>query len=234
MIWPGDLPPPSDSSTTFHHAVLESPNGAFAIHDVSGHSMGVGDVAHTRYILNFGANPYESHYLYVPFIQRLIDARINLGAKLVTFDVRISQTAGKSDEWFPIIPGTDGMVVLAMAYVIASEGLWDREFIERWTNTSPARLLRHLSAYTPKKAESHERRPGLGYQTHRGGVCFGKTKCCHRRRGGPETYQWDFKPKELSSFSMPWWEVWIRKEDSSFPKVIFSILLIQNLQNRGG
>ncbi|MEW6374946.1 MAG: molybdopterin-dependent oxidoreductase [Thermodesulfobacteriota bacterium] len=143
-----------DSSTTFHHAVLESPNGAFAIHDVSGHSIGVGDVSHARYILNFGANPYESHYLLVPFIQRLIDARINLGAKLVTFDVRISQTAGKSDEWFPITPGTDGMVVLAMANIIASESLWDKEFIQRWTNTSPARLLRHLSAYTPKKAES--------------------------------------------------------------------------------
>ena len=143
-----------DSSATFHHAVPESPNRAFALHDVTGHSMGVGDVAHARYILNFGANPYESHYLYVPFIQRLIDARINLGAKLVTFDVRISQTAGKSDEWFPIIPGTDGTVVLAMAYVIANEGLWDKDFIERWTNTSPARLLRHLSPYTPKKAES--------------------------------------------------------------------------------
>jgi anaerobic selenocysteine-containing dehydrogenase len=143
-----------DSSTTFHHAVLESPNGAFAIHDVAGHSMGVGDVAHARYVLNFGANPYESHYLYVPFIQRLVDARINLGAKLVTFDVRISQTAGKSDEWFPIIPGTDGAVALAMAYVIASEGLWNKEFIEQRTNTSPAKLLRHLSAYTPKKAEA--------------------------------------------------------------------------------
>jgi thiosulfate reductase/polysulfide reductase chain A len=143
-----------DSSTNFHHAVLESPNGAFAIHDVSGHSIGVGDVAHTRYVLNFGANPYESHYLYVPFIQRLIDAKINLGAKLVTFDVRISQTAGKSDEWFPIIPGTDGAVALAMAHVIASEGLWNREFLEQQTNASPAKLLRHLSAYTPKKAES--------------------------------------------------------------------------------
>ncbi len=142
------------SSTTFQHAFLESPNGAFAIHEISGYSMGIGDVANTRYILNFGANPYESNFLYVPFIQRLIDARINLGAKLVTFDVRISQTAGKSDEWFPIIPGTDGMVVLAMAHVIANEGLWDREFIERWTNTSPARLLRHLSSCTPKKAES--------------------------------------------------------------------------------
>ncbi|MDO9350694.1 MAG: molybdopterin-dependent oxidoreductase, partial [Deltaproteobacteria bacterium] len=142
------------SSTTFQHAILESPNGTFAIQDISGYSMGVGDVAHTRYLLNFGANPYESYFLYVPFIQRLIDARINLGAKLVTFDVRMSQTAGKSDEWFPVIPGTDGMVALAIAHVIANEDLWDKEFIERWTNTSPARLLRHLTPYTPKRAES--------------------------------------------------------------------------------
>jgi thiosulfate reductase/polysulfide reductase chain A len=141
-------------STTFHRAILESPNGAFALEETAGYSMGVGDVAHARYILNFGDNPYESNSLYVPFIQRLVDARINLGAKLVTFDVRISQTAGKSDEWFPILPGTDSMVVLAMAHVIANEGLWDKEFIGRWTNTSPARLLRHLNPYTPQKAES--------------------------------------------------------------------------------
>ncbi len=142
------------SSATFHQAILESPNGVYAHEEISGHATGVGDVGHSRYILNFGSNPYENHFLYVPFIQRLIDARLNLGAKLVTFDVRMSQTAGKSDEWFPIIPGTDGMVVLAMAQVIASEGLWDKEFIERRTNISPTRLLRHLSPYTPKKAES--------------------------------------------------------------------------------
>ena len=141
-------------STTFHHAILDSPNGAFAIQETTGHSMGIGDVAHARYILNFGDNPYESNSLYIPFVQRLVDARMNLGAKLVTFDVRISQTSGKSDEWFPILPGTDSMVALAMAHVIANEGLWDKEFIERWTNTSPNRLLRHLNPYTPQKAES--------------------------------------------------------------------------------
>jgi len=140
--------------TNLHPAILESTNGSSAVHSMSGYEMGLGDVAHSRYILNFGANPYETHFLYVPFIQRLIDARINLGAKLVTFDVRISQTAGKSDEWFPVVPGTDGMVVLAMAHVIAHEDLWDKDFIERWTNTSTARLLHHLARYTPKKAEA--------------------------------------------------------------------------------
>jgi len=142
------------SPTTLQHAAFESPNGSSALQDICGYSMAIGDVAHSRYILNFGANPYESHFLYVPFIQRLIDARINLGAKMVTFDVRISQTAGKSDEWFPIIPGTDGIVVLAMARVIVKEDLWDKQFIERWTNLSPSRLSQHLAPYTLKKAES--------------------------------------------------------------------------------
>jgi len=79
--------------------------------------------------------------------------------------VRISQTAGKSDEWFPIIPGTDGAVALAIAYVIASEGLWNKEFIEQQTDTTAAKLLRHLSAYT-LRSRSPERRPGAGDQTH--------------------------------------------------------------------
>ena len=172
--------------------------------EISGHEMGVGDVAHSRYILNFGANPYETHYLYVPFIQRLIDARVNLGAKLVTFDVRISQTAGKSDEWFPIIPGTDGMVVLAMAHVIANEGLWDKEFIEQWTNTSPSRLLRHLSPYTPKKAESVSGVRASDIKRIAAGVCHSQNLLGHRRRRRLETYQWDLQSRRAFSFSMPW------------------------------
>lgn len=142
------------SPTTFHHAILESPNGVSAHRNISGHTMGIGDVGNSRYILNFGSNPYESHFLYVPFIQRLIDARIQRGAKLVTFDVRITQTSGKSDEWFPVLPGTDGMVALAMCHVIANEGLWEKAFIEQWTTVSPSRLLQHLAPYTPKKAEA--------------------------------------------------------------------------------
>lgn len=140
---------PSD----LNNATLEYSNSAVSLQNTSGYDVGLPDVGHSRYILNFGANPYEAHFLYVPFIQRLIDARIKLSAKLITFDVRISQTSGKSDEWFPIIPGTDGIVALAMAHVIAHEGLWDKEFIERWTNASTSKVLRHLASYTPKQAE---------------------------------------------------------------------------------
>jgi len=64
--------------------------------------------------------------------------------KLVTFDVRILPAAGKAMNGFDH-PGR-GAVALAMAYVIASEGLWNKKFIEQQTNTSPSKLLRQLSA----------------------------------------------------------------------------------------
>ena len=113
----------------------------------------VPDVANSQYILNFGSNPYENHEFYVGLIGRLVEARLTRGAKLVTFDPRLSKTAGNSDEWFPIRPGTDGIVALAMAHTIMKSDLYDREFLERWTNISPPRLEQHLSRYTPKMAE---------------------------------------------------------------------------------
>ncbi len=118
-----------------------------------GKSLDVNDVANTKYMLNFGCNVYESHTVYNSFVQRVIEGRVNNGAKLVTFDVRLSNTAGRSDEWFPIRPGTDGLVALAMANVIMREGLYDKEFIEKWTNVTVDQLKQHLARYTPEMAE---------------------------------------------------------------------------------
>jgi len=118
-----------------------------------GAGVEVPDVANSRYILNFGSNPYEDHEFYVGLIGRLVEARLTKGAKLVTFDPRLSKTAGNSDEWFSIRPGTDALVALAMAHTIMKLELHDREFLERWTNISPQRLAEHLSPYTPEKAE---------------------------------------------------------------------------------
>ncbi|MBI2953152.1 MAG: molybdopterin-dependent oxidoreductase [Chloroflexi bacterium] len=118
-----------------------------------GASYTIADAANTKYVLNFGANPYETHQHFVPLIQRIIDGRVN-GARLVTFDCRLSHTAGKSDKWFPVKPGTDGIVVLAMAAIIMQRGLYDRDFIENWLNYRPDMLTQHLSQYTPEKAEA--------------------------------------------------------------------------------
>lgn len=118
-----------------------------------GAPMEVPDVAHSKYILNFGSNPYETHFYHVPLVQRLIQGRRENNAKLVTFDVRLSKTAGRSDEWFSLTPGSDGLVALAMANVIMQEGLYDGQFLARWTNTSADDLAKHLAQYTAEDAE---------------------------------------------------------------------------------
>jgi thiosulfate reductase / polysulfide reductase chain A len=113
----------------------------------------VADAARSRYILNFGANPFESGDQYIYLAQRIVEGRMANGAKLVTFDARLSNTAGKSQEWFPIKPGTDGMVALAMAQHIIQQGLQDKEFLSRWTNYPFPKLAEHLATYTPEQAE---------------------------------------------------------------------------------
>jgi len=118
-----------------------------------GEDRGVPDVSNSRFILNFGSNLYETHEYYTGFIGRLIEARVQNKAKLVTFDVRLSYTAGNSEEWFPVTPGTDGMVALAMANVIVNNNLHHKDFIEKWTNISPSTLAQYLSSYTPEIAE---------------------------------------------------------------------------------
>ena len=113
----------------------------------------VNDAAKARFILNFGANPYENHEQYVPLAQRIVEGRLNNGAKMVTFDVRLSNTAGKSHEWIPVAPGTDGIVALALAHHILQQGLHDAEFLNKWTNVPAAKLSEHLAPYTPEQAE---------------------------------------------------------------------------------
>ena len=111
------------------------------------------DVEHSKYILNFGSNAFEAHQGHVAFATRIQNGRFRNGAKLVTFDVRLSNTAGASDEWFSPFPGTDGAVALAIGHVILTEGLHDRDFIRDWTNVTEAELLEHYAQYTPEWAE---------------------------------------------------------------------------------
>ncbi len=108
------------------------------------------DFEHTKYVLNFGANIMETA---LPLAQRLTDGIVNNRLKLVTFDVRMSNTAGRSDEWFPVFPGSDGIIALAMANIIMQKGLADPDFIDTWTNYSSEQLAVDLEKFTPEQAE---------------------------------------------------------------------------------
>jgi thiosulfate reductase/polysulfide reductase chain A len=122
-----------------------------ALTEALGYDFAIPDLEHTKYVLNFGANLLETA---PPLAQRLTDGIVNNRLKLVTFDVRMSNTAGKSDEWIPVFPGSDGIVALAMANVIIQKGLMDANFIDTWTNLSSKQLAKDLEKFTPDMAES--------------------------------------------------------------------------------
>jgi len=120
------------------------------------------DFNNTRYVLNFGSNCLEAHTNHIPVAQRLVRAMAERRVKMVTFDLRLSNTATRSTEWVPVKPGTDGAVILAMCNMIMAEGLYDRaffKFIKTTENHSApidekiAVLKSHLSKYSPKWAE---------------------------------------------------------------------------------
>lgn len=114
----------------------------------------LGDYAKSKYILNFGSNMFEAHQGHIAGAQRVQRGRFENGAKLVTFDVRMSNTAGNSDEFFMPSPGTDGAVALGMAHTILFEGLYDETFLKDWTNVSIDDLKNEMKDYTPVWAES--------------------------------------------------------------------------------
>jgi anaerobic selenocysteine-containing dehydrogenase len=110
------------------------------------------DLVNTKYILNFGSNFYEAHQGAIHFAIRAIKARFDNGAKLVTFDPRLSNTAGRSDEWWPSLPGSEGAIALAMGNVILQAGQFDREFLDNWCNIAADQLKEWIAVYTPEWA----------------------------------------------------------------------------------
>ena len=84
----------------------------------------------SKYILMWSWNPAEmrdgtnSEF----FIKKARER----GARVVCSDPRMSLSAvSLADEWIPIRPGTDVAMMAAMAHVMITEKLIDREFIRR-------------------------------------------------------------------------------------------------------
>lgn len=90
------------------------------------------DHANAKAILLISAHLESGHY-FNPHAQRIIEGKMK-GAKLITMDPRLSNTASMSDYWLPTYPGTEAAVLLAMARIILQEGLYHREFLENWVN----------------------------------------------------------------------------------------------------
>ncbi|MEW6007249.1 MAG: molybdopterin-dependent oxidoreductase, partial [bacterium] len=89
------------SATMGNHASIGESSKHEGLERAWGPGIETPDFENTKYILNFGSNIFEAAY-HNPYSQRIVDGRVKNHAKLVTFDVRLSNTAGRSDEWFPV------------------------------------------------------------------------------------------------------------------------------------
>jgi len=127
------------------------------------------DHENAKLILLLSSHLETGHY-FNPHAQRIIDGKLK-GAKLAVVDVRLSNTASMADWWLAPWPGTEALLLLAMARVILVERLYDREFLENWVNwretlrqLAPGapesferfvdELIRHYAYATPEAAEA--------------------------------------------------------------------------------
>ncbi|KKM09502.1 hypothetical protein SY88_17955 [Clostridiales bacterium PH28_bin88] len=105
------------------------------------------DFLNSKYIILWGRSiSHGPHYAGTP---RDIWEAKQKGAKVVVIDPRCQPDAGVfADEWVPIKAGTDMALALAMINVIVEEGLYDKEFVEKWT-VGFDKLTAHIKQYTP-------------------------------------------------------------------------------------
>jgi anaerobic selenocysteine-containing dehydrogenase len=80
------------------------------------------DLANSDLVFSFGANFMETWLSPVGYSLAFGKSRKGSSGKrgyMVTFEPRMSLTSGKADEWYPVVPGTEGMVAQAIGYLVA-------------------------------------------------------------------------------------------------------------------
>ena len=88
------------------------------------------DYRNTNYMLNFGAGFLEAFRPYNYLMQMWGYMRTKSPkTRITSVDVRMSTTTAASDRALLIKPGTDAALALAVAHVMLTEGLWDKEFV---------------------------------------------------------------------------------------------------------
>jgi anaerobic selenocysteine-containing dehydrogenase len=96
----------------------------------------------------WGSNTLETN---APAHGYLEDA-LKRGTRLIVVDPRGTTLARQADIWLRPRPGTDLALALAMLNVVLAEGLYDTDFVARWT-LGLDELKEHVRPLTPEWAE---------------------------------------------------------------------------------
>ncbi len=104
------------------------------------------DTINSKLIIFWGINALETNMHQAIFAD---NARKN-GAKIIAVDVHNNKTAKWADEFYLILPGSDGALALGLAHVIIRDGLADEVFLEKYSR-----------GFESFKAKAKEYPPGL-------------------------------------------------------------------------
>jgi len=102
--------------------------------------------AKAKCLVIWGFNPAESY----PPTWRDMLASKKRGAKIIVIDPRRTPPAEAADIWLQIRPQTDGALGLAWLNVIINEGLYDKEFVDKWTYGFD-KLRERVQEYPPER-----------------------------------------------------------------------------------
>ena len=146
-------------------------------------------------IFCIGTNMTECH----PVAATRLKKALARGAKMIVADPRRIRLAEMADIYLPIRVGSDAALLLAMAHVIAREGLIDEEFVAHAHDRNGRICRPHPALYTRMGRADH-RRAGC---RHRGS---GST--LRRGRAGPSTTRWA-SPNTSAAWRMcRAWPIW--------------------------
>jgi anaerobic selenocysteine-containing dehydrogenase len=77
---------------------------------------------------------------------------LDKGAKLIVVDPRLTRIAARADIWLQLRPGTDTALALGMLYVIVTEELYDKAFVENYVHGWEP-FVERVKQYAPEKVE---------------------------------------------------------------------------------
>jgi predicted molibdopterin-dependent oxidoreductase YjgC len=112
------------------------------------------DFEHTECLLAFGSNLPEQHPIIYWRLNEALERRDREGKPrfpIIVVDPRVTMFAQQADIHLPVSPGTDLVLLNALAHVILEEGLADRDYIDEHT-TGYDEFSALVQQYDPESA----------------------------------------------------------------------------------
>ncbi|WMW63934.1 DMSO/selenate family reductase complex A subunit [Nitratidesulfovibrio liaohensis] len=91
------------------------------------------DIVNSKLVVLFGNNPAETRMSGGGVVYDIQRAKRESNVRVIVIDPRYTDTAvAVADEWIPIRPATDAALAAGIAYVLFTEGMADRSFMDAY------------------------------------------------------------------------------------------------------